>query len=81
MTISPESLPLDLPLWMDATIQANVLQEMTQEEAKEAYTKFAFDTLSIEKMKMNPKPLPSRPILPPGLASLELQAKKKGEQD
>jgi isoamyl acetate esterase len=78
-TISPESLPLDLPLWMDATIQANVIPEMTQEEAKEAYTKFAFDTVSIEKMKINPKPLPARPSLPPGLASLELQANKKGE--
>jgi lysophospholipase L1-like esterase len=80
-SISPESLSLDLPLWMDATIQANVIPEMTPEEAQEAYTKFAFDTLSIERMKMNPKPLPPRPILPPGLASLELQAKKKGEQD
>lgn len=73
--VAPESLPLDLPLWMDATLQAKVTPSFSREEAKEAYKNVVFNNESLQKLKLEPKALPARPLLPPGLASIELKSK------
>ena len=78
--VAPESLPLDLPLWMDATLQARVTPSFSREEAKVAYVNLVFNEKSLEKVKSEPKALPPRPLLPPGLASIELKAAKSALQ-